>query len=75
MATNEFEEPTIPRIVATQQVVHDLTGTDARLTLRLLVALLVVGLAGSTAPIPFNLVFAVALVVVVIEVARLAWKR
>lgn len=76
MATNEYEQPApVPTLSRVTSAAHDLTGTDTRLTLRLLVALLAIGLAGSTAPVPFNLIVAVALVVTVVEVARLAWRR
>lgn len=77
MATNEYEQPatTPPMTVTIVRAVHEATGTDARLTLRLLAALVAVGLAGSTAPMPFALILVGALVVVAIEVARLAWKK
>jgi hypothetical protein len=77
MATNEFEQPatTPPFAVTVVQAAHDVTGTDARLTLRLLFALLAVAIAGSSTPWPYSVVLLVALVILIVEVARLAWKR
>jgi len=77
MATNplEAEQTTPPMMVNIVRATHEATGTDARLTLRLLFALLVIAVTGSTAPFPYALFFMAALVVVSVEVARLAWKK
>ena len=77
MATNEFEQaPTTPPFAVTVvKAAHDLTGTDGRLTLRLLFALLAIAIAGSSTPWPYSVVLLVGLVILIIEVARLAWMK
>jgi hypothetical protein len=78
MATTELPEPGEPTftiVERTVQRVEQATGTGDRLTLRALVGLVLVAPACVLAPIPVNVIAAVGLVVLAIEVARLAWHK
>jgi hypothetical protein len=78
MATLEVEEPGTPTFTVverTTRAVEQVTGTGDRLTLRALVALVLVAPACVLAPIPFNIIAVIGLVVLAIEVARLAWHK
>ena len=78
MATNELEEPQPlhpPAVVVVTQKVLEAAGTDERLTWRALLGLALTAGCVVLAPLPFNVIGAVALSITAIEVARLAWRK
>lgn len=78
MATNEVEEPNLqppPVIVLAARQALAAAGTDERLNLRALLGLALTGACVVLAPLPFNIIGAVAAVITAIEVARLAWHK
>jgi hypothetical protein len=78
MATTEIEEVpanTFTVVQRTTRAVETATGTDDRLTIRALLAFIVIGITIAVAPFPANVAGVIALVVLVLEAARMAWKR
>ena len=78
MATTEVEEPapnTFTVVERATKVTEQVTGTDEAFSLRMFIALILVTIAVVTTPLPFNVIGAIAMVVLVIEVTRMAWKR
>jgi hypothetical protein len=78
MATSEIEEPRLPNdnpVVIVSRKMLQAAGTDERLSLRALLGLALTGGCVVLAPLPFNIIGAVAAVITAIEVARLAWHK
>jgi hypothetical protein len=80
MATTEYEPDPVPTGVRVTLVqagakAREAVGADERLSLRTLALLVIVGLAGASAPMPVALIGVVAAVLLTLDVARLTWKR
>lgn len=80
MATTEYE-PEPPATGMRVTLIHAAdaarlaVGADEHLSLRTLLLLVVVGLAGASAPMPIALIGVVATVLLTLDIARLTWKR
>jgi hypothetical protein len=77
VATTDYEEPDAPTftIVRAIKVVEQATGTDDRLTPRMLLAFIVLGIVVALAPTPAAIAGAIALIVLILEAARIAWRK
>lgn len=80
MATTEFEPDAPPStaqvvLVRASELTRAVTGVDERLSLRTLLLLVIVGLAGASAPMPLALIGVVATVLLTLDVARYAWRK
>jgi hypothetical protein len=80
MATIELEPAPPPSrqqvlLYKSNELTRAVAGTDDRLSLRTLLLLVIVGLAGASAPMPLALVGVVATVLLALDVARYAWRK
>jgi hypothetical protein len=78
MATVEIEEAPPNTFTVVQRATkraEAVTGTDDRLTLRALLAFIVIAITCALAPFPANIAGGIATVVLVLEAARMAWKK
>jgi hypothetical protein len=64
-----------PAVVVVSRKVLAAAGTDERLSIRALLSLALTAGCVVLAPLPFNVIGAVSLTVVAIEIARLAWRK
>jgi hypothetical protein len=77
VATTDYEQPEEPTFTIYRKVAivtEEATGTDERFTLRMLIAFVALAITVAVAPVPFSIVGAIALVVLVLEAARTAWR-
>jgi hypothetical protein len=78
MATLEVEDPVVaspPAVVVVSRKVLAAAGTDERLSIRALLSLALTAGCVVLAPAPFNIIGAISVALLGIEVARLAWRK